>query len=97
MKKHWSVKQDVDKQAYNTFQLANGSQFIGVVGDPNKPRSLHPSVYVADEAAFMVSFEEAWSVVAGTRVPKMIALSSVAPGAYWSLCNEGSKWVDWVA
>jgi hypothetical protein len=96
LKKHWAVKQDVDKQAYNTFQLANGSMFIGVVGDPNKVRSLHPSVYVCDEAAFMTQFEEAWSVVAGTRVPKMIALSSVAPGPYWSLANEGSKWVDWV-
>ena len=95
LKKHWAVRQDVDRQAHYEFKLANGSEFHGVVGDPQKVRSLHPSVYVADEAAWMDQFEDAWAVAAGTRVPKLIALSSVAPGAYWSICNEGSKYVNW--
>lgn len=95
LKKAWPVKSAPDKQAYNEFVLANGSHFYGVVGDPNKVRSLHPTIYIADESAFMDRFEEAWSVAAGTRVPKMIALSSVQPGAYYSFCNDGTQWVDW--
>jgi len=95
LRKHWSLRQDVEKQAYDEFRLANGSSFHGVVGNPQKVRSLHPTCYVADEAAWMDQFEDAWAVAAGTRVPKLIALSSVAPGAYFSLCNEGSKFVDW--
>jgi len=95
LQKHWAVRQSPDKQAYNTFELANGTRFLGVVGNPNKIRSEHPTIFVVDEAAHMTAFEEAWGVAAGTRVPKMIALSSVAPGAFWQLCNTETTWCDW--
>lgn len=95
LRKIWTVKNAPEKQAYNEFALSNGSHFYGVVGDPNKIRSLHPTAYVADEAAYMDDFEEAWSVAAGTRVPHMIALSSVQPGPYLTLCSERAEWVDW--
>ena len=91
----WSVRRPPREQAYKEFELSNGSKFIGVVGDPEKVRSEHPSVYVADEAAFMEYFENAWAVAAGSRVPKMIALSTVEEGPFWDLCETDSHWVDW--
>lgn len=91
----WPVRRHPREQAYKEFELANGSSFLGVVGDPEKVRSEHPSVYVADEAAFMEYFEDAWAVAAGSRVPKMIALSTVEEGPFWELCQTGSQWVDW--
>lgn len=91
----WGVRKHPREQAYREFELSNGSKFVGVVGDPEKVRSEHPSVYVADEAAFMEYFEDAWAVAAGSRVPKMIALSTVEEGPFWDLCETDSKWVDW--
>lgn len=91
----WPVRRHPREQAYSEFELANGSTFVGVVGDPDKVRSEHPSIYVADEAAFMQYFEDAWAVAAGSRVPKLIALSTVEEGAFYELCNSDSHWVDW--
>lgn len=95
LQQRWPVRRAPREQAYREFVIANGSHFLGVVGDPEKVRSEHPSVYVADEAAFMEYFEDAWAVAAGSRVPKMIALSTVDEGAFWELCEGDSKWVDW--
>lgn len=95
LQKKWPVLRHPREQAYDTFELANGSLFRGVVGDADKVRSEHPSVYVADEAAFMKEFEEAWAVAAGSRVPKMIALSTAEESPFWELCNADSHWVDW--
>lgn len=95
LQKKWPVLRHPREQAYSSFEIANGSMFVGVVGDPDKVRSEHPSVYVADEAAIMDKFDDAWAVAAGSRVPKMIALSTVEVGAFWELCNSDSNWVDW--
>jgi len=95
LQKAWPVRRHPREQSYSEFRLANGSSFIGVVGDPDKVRSEHPSIYVADEAAYMEYFEDAWAVAAGSRVPKMIALSTVAEGPFYELCQSDSRWVDW--
>lgn len=91
----WPVRRHPREQAYSEFELANGSVFKGVVGHPDKVRSEHPTIYVADESAFMPEFEDAWAVAAGSRVPKMIALSTVELGGFYELCNQDSDWCDW--
>jgi hypothetical protein len=95
LQSRWAVKRAPRDQANSEFSLANGTTFLGVVGDPDKVRSEHPSVYVADEASIMDYFDEAWTTAAGSRVPKMIALSTVKEGAFYDLCNEDSEWADW--
>lgn len=95
LQREWTVRRHPREQAQSEFELANGSKFLGVVGDPDKVRSEHPSIYVADEAAFMQYFEDAWAVAAGSRVPKMIALSTVEEGSFYELCQSDSHWVDW--
>lgn len=82
LKARWPLKKDYDKQAYNKFELANGSWFIGLPGDPDKIRFKHPTLVVLDEAAFLPDFSASFDTAAATRCLKIIALSSANPGGF---------------
>lgn len=90
----WPLAKPMDKQPYNFLEMANGSWFIGIPGDPNKVRSEHPSCYVADEAAFMVDGEDAYGNAQGTRAPHVICLSSANPGWFYGMTKD-AKLIDW--
>jgi hypothetical protein len=53
--------------------------------DPNKIRSEHPTVVVMDEAAFIEQGAEAYDIAIASRVPKMLVVSSAAPGWFHSI------------
>jgi hypothetical protein len=91
----WQLAKPLNKQAYDRLELANGSTLVGIVGSADKVRSEHPTVYVADEAAFMPEFEACWAAAAATRAPHLIALSSVQPSAFCDLVADDAEPVDW--
>lgn len=67
-------------QPYNGFRMDNGSWCLGIVGNPDKIRSQHPTIVVLDEAAFIIRGEESFNVAQATRCHHIIALSSANPG-----------------
>lgn len=90
----WPLAKPLNRQRYDGLEIANGSSVVGIVGSPDKIRSEHPTVYVADEAAYMPEFEECWAAAAATRVPHLVALSSVQPSAFCDLI-AGAEAADW--
>lgn len=78
LKERWELKKPFEKQAYNRFELANGSWFQAITGDPDKIRSEHPTVVVLDEAAHIVRGMQSYSVAIATRCKYLWALSSAA-------------------
>ena len=80
LKKRWPLSKKMENQPYNKLEMANGSWFLGIPGDPNKLRSAHPTIVVFDEAAFMLRGEEAYNVAVASRAPHIIALSSAEEG-----------------
>ena len=82
LKERWPLTKDLDRQPSDVLALANDSMLIGIVGDPNKIRSEHSTIYCLDEAAHVDRGQESWNVAMATHAPHMIALSSAAPGWY---------------
>lgn len=96
LKERWKLKKDVDYQPQNSFSLANGSEFVAIVGDSGKIRSYHPTIYVLDEAALVEQAEESWMTALATNAPHMIALSSALPGWFFDHIEIATP-VDWPA
>lgn len=94
LKQRWPLKKDLERQPGDVFTLANESQLIGIVGNPDKVRSEHPSIYILDEAAHVERGLESWNIAMATHAPHMIALSSAAPGWYSDL-TEFAQPADW--
>lgn len=94
LRQTWPLAKPFARQRYDGLEIANGSSIIGIVGSPDKIRSEHPTVYVADEAAFMPEFEACWAAAAATRAPHLVALSSVQPSAFCDLV-AGAAPCDW--
>jgi len=94
LKTRWKVRKDPDSQPYNRFELENKSTFISIAGGANKIRSYHPTIYFADEAAFMDDLEDCISNAAATRCHQIILVSTAYPGYMADLWEE-CKQVDW--
>lgn len=96
LKARWKPKKDVPafEQAYNRFELENGSWCMGVPGDPDKIRSEHPTIVVLDEAAHIPRGEESFNVAQGTRCLHIICLSSAYPGWFQEQTQDAVP-VDW--
>ncbi|HXI85287.1 MAG TPA: hypothetical protein VNL17_14495 [Verrucomicrobiae bacterium] len=90
----WPARKNVDLQPRDSFELANDSSFIALVGNPSKIRSFHPTIYVLDEAAHVEQGEESWNVAMATEALHMIGLSSVAPGWFQDVIEFATP-VDW--
>lgn len=82
LKDRWKLAQPFGKEAYSYFALANGSWCMGIPGNPGKIRSEHPTYVILDEAAHIEQFEASFNVAVRTMCPKIISLSSAAPGAF---------------
>lgn len=94
LRTRWALARPMARQGYATLEFANGSAIIGIVGRADKVRSEHPTVYVADEAAFIPEFEASWAAAAATRAPHLIALSSVQPSEFCDLIADADA-CDW--
>lgn len=96
LKRRWRPKKDTPawQQAYNSFELENGSYCVGIPGKPDKIRSAHPTVVILDEAAHIKRGEESFNVAQGTRCLHIICLSSAWPGWFQEATQDAIP-VDW--
>lgn len=94
LKAKWPLKKPMEKQAYDSLELANGSWFLGIPGNPGKIRSEHPTIVILDEAAHIERGEESYNVAVATRCLHMIALTSANPG-WFRDATEFATPIDW--
>ena len=66
-------------------EYANGSRILGLPKGRNQVRSLHPFLYLADEAAFLEEFRECVSAVQPVA-KQIIAISTANPGPFGDEC-----------
>lgn len=94
----WKLQGDMPLQdfAKQELRLANDSSCLGLVGNPHKVRSEHPTIYVADEAAFMTRFNASLSAAMATRCLHAICLSSAEPGEFFDIV-ESARPINWPA
>lgn len=100
LKRRWRLATEtLADNAKHELKLANLSRCIGLVGKPDKIRSEHPTIYVADEAAFMTQFADSFSAARGARPLYMICLSSANPGEFEDIVatSKPCDWPDWPA
>lgn len=99
LRKRWPLMGDtvMADHAKNELKMANHSRCIGLVGKPDKIRSEHPTIYVADEAAFMTRFNDSFSAARGARPLHVICISSAAPGDFEDIVSTAKPcdWPDW--
>lgn len=97
LKDTWKLRRPYEKQPYNKFELANGSRFLAIVGDPDKIRYAHPTYVVIDEGAFLEDFHASFDTAAATRCLKIIALSSASPGGFYETIKDArpAEWPNW--
>ncbi len=70
-----------DRQSYRQLELKDGGLIVALPGkDPNKIRSEHPTIVVMDEACFIENGGEAFDIALASRVPRVLLVSSAAPG-----------------
>lgn len=95
LKAKWKLAKDLDKQPYDRLEMANGSTFLGIPGkNPDRIRSLHPTIYVQDESAIIARGEDSLNIAVATRCLKVLCLSSAEEGWYDDLFKK-CKPVDW--
>lgn len=90
----WKLGKRLDLQPYDAFYLENDSSVHGMVGTPTKIKSLHPTIYIADEAAVMDNLDDCMAEVLGARVPMIYLLSSAWLG-YMHDLYESCKPLGW--
>ena len=94
LKRRWPLTKELDKQPYYRLDMKNGSWAAGIPGNPDKIRSLHPSIVCLDEAAHIEHGDESYNVAVATRCTQIIALSSAKPGWFRNF-TEFAPPVDW--
>jgi hypothetical protein len=96
LKARWPTRRGVPpfEQAYDNFEMENGSRCVGLSGEPNKSRSLHPTAFVMDEAAFMDAGEEIFNTMLAAKPLHLVALSSAYPG-WFRTATESALPCDW--
>jgi len=95
----WPVAKDPYSQPAAGFELLNRSRFIGLACGPlgpHKIRSYHPTLYIADEAAFMPELDACIASALGARTMQIILLSSACPGPMADMWEEAVEtcWPD---
>ncbi len=82
LKQEFPLTKPMEDQPGDAISWRNGSILQGVPSGADQVRLYHPTVIIWDEAAHLEDLEGSWS--AGEPVAQqMIAVSSVAPGAFW--------------
>jgi hypothetical protein len=67
-------------------EYQNGSRIVGLPKGENQVRSLHPFLYLADEAAFLEEFRECVAAVQPVA-KQIIAISTANPGPFGDVCS----------
>jgi hypothetical protein len=73
----------------NELEWRNGSVLQGIPHGPDQIRSFHPYLYIADEAAHIDDFGASYEA-ANFVCPRIIAVSSAAPGYFGDVCQSSA-------
>lgn len=92
-KERCPLQRDMVKQAYNRLDLNNASEFLALVGSPQKLNSLHPTYVGFDEAALMTQFLECYTSAVAARA-RIMAVTSAFPGEFRDFTVDAVP-VDW--
>ena len=82
MKEAFPLTKPMTEMPANEISWANESVIMGVPCGADQVRAYHPTIMMFDEAAHLDEFEAALAA-AEPVCTKIIAVSSVAPGAFW--------------
>jgi hypothetical protein len=89
LKKIFPLERPLDRQSYNQLELKDGGILVALPGkDPDRIRSEHPTIVIIDEAAFIENGGESFDIALSSRVPKMMCISSAAPGWFRLLTKD---------
>jgi len=81
LKRLYPLQRPRIRQSFDKMELADGGVLLALPGkDPSKIRGEHPTIVVIDEASFIQEGAEAFDVALSSRVPRMLVVSSAAPG-----------------
>jgi len=83
-------------QPKESFTMENASWCKGIVGNPNKIRSEHPTIVILDEAAHIIRGEESFNIATATRCRYIVCLSSANPGWFADIVERADQihWPD---
>ena len=91
LKQIFPLERPLDRQSYNRLELKDGGILIALPGkDPDRIRSEHPTIVIIDEAAFIANGGESFDIALASRVPKMMCISSAAPGWFYQI-TKGAR------
>lgn len=82
MKQEFPLTKPMSEMPANEISWANESVIMGVPAGADQVRTYHPTMMIFDEAAHLEEFEAALAA-AEPVCTKILAVSSVAPGAFW--------------
>jgi len=82
MKREFALTKPMTEMPANEISWVNESVIMGVPCGADQVRSYHPTGILYDQAAHLDEFEAALAA-AEPVCTKIIAVSSVAPGAFW--------------
>lgn len=85
LREKWSLPKPLKDQPFDRFRLSNGSEIVGIPGDPRKIKSEHPTIYIQDESAIIEQGEESLNEAVATRCLKIWCVSSAYPGWFADL------------
>ena len=89
LKRIFPLERPRDRQSYKQLELKEGGLLVALPGkDPDKIRSEHPTLLVMDEAAFIENGAEAYDIAISSRVPRVLVISSAAPGWFRSITKH---------
>lgn len=94
LKERWPLAKRFDLQKLDTFELANGSWFAAIPGDPAQINSKHPTIVVLEEAQLIDQYEESLSNAAATRCLKIISIGTARPSTYFDRFDRCAP-ADW--
>lgn len=97
LRERWPLPKPLKDQPYERFRLSNGSEIVGIPGDPRKIKSEHPTIYIQDESAIIEQGEESLNEAIAARCLKIWCVSSAFPGWFADLFESSlpARWPDY--
>lgn len=98
LREKWPLPKALKDQPFDRFRLSNGSEIVGIPGDPRKIKSEHPTIYIQDESAIIEQGEESLNEAVATRCLKIWCVSSAYPGWFADLFESSvpARWPDYL-
>ena len=84
LKLEFSLTKPMEDQPSDSISWANQSVLQCVPVGPDQIRSLHPTLVIFDEGAYLEAFADSWQA-SESVAERMVALGSVQPSTFWDV------------